>query len=141
DSLKEQFRRGATSERSLREAERSVEVKRIAVAKAERTLRSWALPPEDIQEVVDEAERIHKGGSREGVQDEKWATVAVISPIDGTIVEKNVVEGDLVNADADLFKIADLSVLTAWARIYEEDLPYLHNMPKPISWTLTLNSN
>jgi len=139
--LKELFRKGATAERQVREAEKNVDVREIAVAKAERTLRSWALPPEDIQEIKAEAERIHKGGARDDVQDEKWATVDIISPIDGTVVEKNVVEGDLVNADADLFKIADLSVLTAWARIYEEDLPYLHNMPKPISWTLTLNSN
>lgn len=140
-SLKDLLQRGATTEKSVREGERQVEVRQIAVAKGERTLRSWTLPDEDIQEVKDEAERIHKGGSRDVQQDAKWATVDVISPIDGTVVEKNVVEGDLVNADADLFKIADLSVLTAWARIYEEDLPYLHSMPRPISWTLTLNSN
>ncbi len=78
---------------------------------------------------------------REGQQDETWATVEVISPIDGTIVEKNVVEGDLVNADSDLFKIADLSQLSAWARVYEEDLPLLHSMPKPLTWKLKLSSN
>ena len=43
---------------------------------------------EEIQEVKDEAERIHKGGSRENQQDETWATVEVVSPIDGTIVEE-----------------------------------------------------
>lgn len=139
--LQDLLRRGATTEKSVREAERQVEVRQIAVAKAERTLRSWSLPDEDIREVRDEAERIHTGGERENLQDEKWATVDVISPIDGTVVEKNVVEGDLVPADADLFKIADLSVLTAWVRVYEEDLPYIHGMPKPISWTLRLNAN
>jgi cobalt-zinc-cadmium efflux system membrane fusion protein len=139
--LQELLRKGATTEKSVREGQRQVEVGAIAVAKAERTLRSWTLDDEDIQEVKEEAERIHKGGTREKQQDETWATVEIVSPIDGTIVEKNVVEGDLVNADADLFKIADLGVLSAWARIYEEDIPLLQALPKPISWKLRLSSN
>ena len=139
--LQELLRKGGTAEKTVREGERLVEVGAIAVTKAERTLRSWTLNEHEIQEVKDEAERIHKGGARENQQDETWATVDVMSPIDGTVVEKNVVEGDLVNADSDLFKIADLSVLSAWARVYEEDLPMLHSMPKPITWTLRLSSN
>jgi cobalt-zinc-cadmium efflux system membrane fusion protein len=139
--LKELLRKGATTEKSVREGERQVEVGAIAVNKAERTLRSWTLNETEIQEVKDEADRIHRGGARENQQDETWATVDVMSPIDGTVVEKNVVEGDLVNADSDLFKIADLSVLSAWARVYEEDLPMLHSMLKPITWKLRLSSN
>jgi cobalt-zinc-cadmium efflux system membrane fusion protein len=139
--LEELLRKGATTDKSVREGQRQVEVGAIAVAKAERTLRSWSLDAEDIQEVKEEAERLHKGGTREKQQDETWATVEIVSPIDGTIVEKNVVEGDLVNADQDLFKIADLSVLSAWARIYEEDIPLLQALPKPISWSLRLSSN
>jgi len=139
--LKDLLQKGATTEKSVREGERLVEVGAIAVAKAERTLRSWTLTEKEIQAVKDEAIRIHNGGVREGQQDESWATVEVISPIDGTIVEKNVVEGDLVNADSDLFKIADLSQLSAWARVYEEDLPILHSMPKPLTWKLKLSSN
>ncbi len=153
--LKELLSKGGTAEKTVREGERLVEVGAIAVAKAERTLRSWTLTDQEIRELKDEAERIHKemrvpteeagrvqkGATRDSQQDETWATVDVISPIDGTVVEKNVVEGDLVNADSDLFKIADLSVLSAWARVYEEDLPMLHSMPKPITWTLRLSSN
>jgi len=139
--LKDLLQKGATTEKSVREGERLVEVGGIAVTKAERTLRSWTLTDKEIQAVKDEAIRIHGGGARESQQDENWATVEVVSPIDGTIVEKNVVEGDLVNADSDLFKIADLSQLSAWARVYEEDLPILHSMPKPIMWKLKLSSN
>ena len=139
--LQELLRKGATTEKSVREGQRQVEVGAIAVNKAERTLRSWTLTNEEIQEVKDEADRIHKGGAREIQQDETWATVEVVSPIDGTIVEKNVNEGDLVNADSDLFKIADLNVLSVWARAYEEDLPLLQSMPQPRSWTLRLSSN
>ncbi|MBS0266979.1 MAG: efflux RND transporter periplasmic adaptor subunit [Planctomycetes bacterium] len=131
---------GATPERSVREARRLVEVGEIAVSKAERTLRSWALSDAEIRRVRDEADLIHRDQTYEVPSDEDWASVQVVSPIDGTIVEKNVVEGDLVNADSDLFKIADLSVLSAWARIYEEDIPLLHAMPKPITWKLKLSA-
>ena len=141
DHLQELLRKGATTEKAVREAERKVEVGQIAVAKAERTLRSWSVTEEDIREVHAEADRIHQGGERNQEQDEKWATVEIVSPIEGTIVEKNVVEGDLVSADADLFKVADLSVLTAWVRAYEEEIPLLYSMPRPIFWTLRLNAN
>ncbi len=135
------LRKGATTEKAVREGQRNVQVREIAVAKAERTLRSWSLTDEEIQNVKAEAERIETAGVWDMEQDEKWASVEVVSPIGGTIVEKNVVEGDLVNADSDLFKVADLSVLSAWARIYEEDIPLLHSLPKPQTWTLRLNSN
>jgi cobalt-zinc-cadmium efflux system membrane fusion protein len=138
---KELLRKGATAEKAVREAERQVEVGEIAVAKAERTLRSWSIKEGEIRELKKEADRIHEGGTRDIQQDESWASVEIISPIDGTIVEKNVVEGDIVNADSDLFKVADLSVLSVWARIYEEDIPLLHSMPKPITWTLHISSN
>jgi cobalt-zinc-cadmium efflux system membrane fusion protein len=138
---RELLRKGATPEKSVREAERVVEVGSIAVAKAERTLRSWTIKEEEIRDLKKEAERIHEGGVRESQQDETWASVEIVSPIDGTIVEKNVVEGDIVSADSDLFKVADLSVLSVWVRIYEEDIPLLHSMPKPISWTLRINAN
>jgi len=139
--LEEVLRKGATNEKAVREAQRQVEVREIAVARAERTLRSWTLQADEIKEVKAEADRVHKGGTWESQQDETWASVDVVSPIDGTIVEKNVVEGDLVNTDSDLFKIADLSVLSAWARIYEEDIPRLDMLPKPVPWSLKINSN
>jgi cobalt-zinc-cadmium efflux system membrane fusion protein len=136
----ELLRKGAGTETAVREGQRNVQVREIAVAKAERTLKSWSLIDEEIRAVKAEAERIETGGAWDMDQDENWASVEVVSPIDGTIVEKNVVEGDLVNADSDLFKVADLSILSAWARIYEEDLPLLRSLPRPITWKLRLNA-
>ncbi len=78
--------RACLNDRSAKRA--LVEVGEVAVTRAVRTLRSWSLSEQDIQDVKDEGERIHKGGSRDHLQDETWATVDVISPIDGTIVEK-----------------------------------------------------
>ena len=70
-----------------------------------------------------------------------WARVDIIAPIDGTIVEKNVVAGNIVDTDDDLFKIADLSMLTAWGQVYEEDLPELQSLELPIPWKLRVSSN
>lgn len=66
---------------------------------------------------------------------------SIVAPISGTIVEKNVAEGELVRTGIDLFKIADLSVLSAWARIEEADLSMLQKMPAPITWKLRVPSN
>ncbi len=138
--LQEMFRKGSTTEKSVRAAQREVELNEIAVAKAERTLRSWKLTDEEIQKIEAEVGRAKNGNSRLR-QEEMLASLSIVSPLDGTIVEKNAVVGELASADFDLFKIADLSVLTAWVRVDEKDIPLLHNLPKPISWTLRLSSN
>ena len=135
--LRALFKEGGTSERSLREAERAVESDLIAVARAERTLRSWRLSEAEIATVRGEAERL---GRRAGEADEAWARVEVRSPQDGVILEKNVSQGDLADTTTDLFKIADLSTLAVWAHAYEEDLPLLQALPQPIEWTLKMPS-
>ena len=49
-------------------------------------------------------------------------------PFDGMVLEKNIVAGDIVDTNLDLFKIADLSVLGVMANVYEEDLPALDGL-------------
>jgi len=140
--LQEAFERGAVPERSIREAERNVEGERVAVARAERTLRSWRLSEAEIDAVRAEADRLHDGKSgTDRKREEDWARVDVRAPLAGTILEKNVAVGDLVDPSADLFKIADLTRLTVWANAYEEDLPALQALPRPIHWTVRLKSD
>ena len=55
----------------------------------------------------------------------QWAKLEVLAPLDGTVIERNVALGDLVDTNIDLFKIADLSRLRVVAHAYEEDLPSL----------------
>lgn len=47
------------------------------------------------------------------------------APRDGFIIEKMVVEGQMVEAGMKLFRIADLSRVWAMTQIYEQDLPYI----------------
>jgi cobalt-zinc-cadmium efflux system membrane fusion protein len=145
------FTKGATSEKALREAEYQVESGENNVEKAKWTLRSWSLTDDEIAEVESEADRLHK----ERIKDKErathslgkveletnWARVDIVAPIDGTIVEKNVVAGNIVSTDDDLFKIADLSTLIAWGQVYEEDLPELQSQELPIPWQLRVSSN
>lgn len=132
---------GATPPRSLREAGRLVEQDQTDVEKAKMTLRSWLIKEEVIEKVEAEADRLHKEqGGRNMQLENEWARVTIEAPRDGTIVEKNVVVGDIVDTNADLFKIADLSRLRVIAHVYEEDLAYLEQIPKPIPWLITISS-
>jgi membrane fusion protein, heavy metal efflux system len=133
--------RGASSETSLREAERQVATGEIAVKKAELTLRSWQVPEEIIKHVKEQVEHIRHHEDIGLQEDAEWARVEITAPIGGTIVEKNVTVGDIIDSSTDLFKIADLSVLTLWLHAYEEDLPYLEQLPAPIPVTIRLPSN
>ena len=50
----------------------------------------------------------------------------VSSPIDGTLVAKNVLEGAYLEVGATPFTIADLSTLWVQAKIFESDIPLIH---------------
>ena len=89
---------GAVPDRTLREAQRKVEADRIAVSKALRTLQSWRLSKEEIDEVRAEATRL----VREKMPDrqelvQQWARLDVVAPLDGVIIERNVALGELVD--------------------------------------------
>ena len=130
DRLKELYKTGSVSERSLREAERKFEGDQILVAKLERTLLSWRLSEEDLDVVRAEAARIHDGNQKPDKTLEKtWAEVDVRAPFSGVILEKNITKGDIVSTDLDLFKIADLSRLGVMAYVYEEDVALLESLP------------
>jgi cobalt-zinc-cadmium efflux system membrane fusion protein len=89
-------------------------------------LQSWRIPKEEIDAVQAEAQRYYSGNkeAREELV-HQWARLEIRSPLDGVIVERNAVLGDLVDTGVDLFMIADLSRLRVSAHAYEEDLPKL----------------
>jgi cobalt-zinc-cadmium efflux system membrane fusion protein len=143
ERLGEAYKNGAVTEREMREQTRLVDVGRTAVRRARRTLRAWFLDQSEIDEVEEEARRIHSGkDDQDAAQEKAWPRVYIRAEIDGTIVEKNAVQGDIVDTDDELFKINDLSQLIALMHVYEEDLEYLTSLPKSQKrWKLTLNSN
>lgn len=133
---------GVIAQRQVREAERAVESSLVAVAKAERTLRSWQLGNAEIDAIKDEAERLFRdkhANRSEAAGD--WARAEVTAPFAGTILEQNITVGAIVDTTTALFKIADLSHLRVWAHVYEEDLPALQALPKPLIWSLQLQAD
>ena len=120
--------KGTVPEPRLKEARRNYEADLISVAKAERTLRSWRLSEDEIQEIHREAERILNREATDPKEGRSWAEAEVRSPIDGIIVEKNFNVGDIIDVSQDLFKIADLSRVQVLGNAYEEDLPRLRDL-------------
>ena len=130
------------AQREVRKAERDLEADIIEVDRVERTLRSWRLTEEEIDVVRAEAKKIHAGVVESDIAiDKSWAEVEVRSPFEGVILEKNIVPGDIIDTNLDLYKIADLSVLGVMANVYEEDLPAIDSLkPEERRWTVFLKS-
>src|SRR5207302_2178635 len=120
-------------EQRVREQRQQVESDLIAVDKARQTLESWRLTEEEIKEIEDEARRIReRGGQRDRQKRKDWPRVDVVARIDGVIAEKNVIQGDFVDTNLDLFKVANIDRLAVWANAYEEDLPALQAYEKQL---------
>jgi len=126
---------GAIAGRTLLEARAKVEADRVAVDRAERTLRAWRLTDKEIEAVRAEAGRLSDPQAK-GQAPADWARVEVPATRDGVILVKNVAPGDIVDTTADLFVIGDLSRLAVWAHVYEEDLPLLQSLPRPVRWSV-----
>ena len=52
-------------------------------------------------------------------------TLTLHAPNTGIVIHKNIVEGQMVKAGSDLFRIADLSKIWVMGKVYEYDLPYV----------------
>src|SRR5262249_20196637 len=132
--VSEMYRRGAATERRLQEAGRNAGADRLAVERGRRTLRTWRLTEGEVQAVERDAGRAFGRSSEgDGEAEKGWARVAVRAPCDGVVLEMNVVQGDLVDAALDLFKVADLGRLRVAAHAAEEDVPLLQQL-RPGEW-------
>ena len=52
-------------------------------------------------------------------------TLRIVAPMDGFVIEKMVVEGQMVEAGMKIYRLANLSIVWVQAQFYEQDLPYL----------------
>lgn len=134
---------GAIPDARLRQQQRSVQADLTAVDRAERTLRVWRVPEQEIEAIRQEAQRIgDRQGKRDPEKEKNWARVEVIAPLDGVVMEKNVSVGDIVDTTSDLLKIADVDSLTVWANAYEESLPALLALPEETRrWTVRVSAD
>ena len=129
------FQNNGTAERTVREAERTVKNDRVALDKAEATLRAWRLAPEEIDALRRDADRLSLPDAKR-TDPATWARVEVKAPLSGVVLEKSVAVGQLVDTTNDLFRVGDLSSLAVWVHVYEEDLPLLRGLPLPLAWSV-----
>jgi len=52
-------------------------------------------------------------------------TQKILAPMDGFVIEKDIVQGQMVDAGMKLYRLADLGVVWVFAQVYEQDLPYV----------------
>ncbi len=142
DRLERLQEQGVATPAQVEAANRDAETDKIKIAAAERTLRSWRVPEEEIQAIHDEARRLaDKKAKRDAEKEKGWARVEIRAPFDGVIVERSVNTHNIVDTATDLFKISDLDHLTVWAQAYEEDLPALRALrPDRRRWQIRLQS-
>ncbi|MBN2129584.1 MAG: efflux RND transporter periplasmic adaptor subunit [Sedimentisphaerales bacterium] len=56
----------------------------------------------------------------------EFGRLVLTAPVGGTIIEQNVVRGQLVDPTDALFRIADLTRVWVWCHVYESDIAALH---------------
>ena len=106
------FAEKITSEQSALEARTAHEKALIHFRSSEEKLRLLGLSNKEIGQV------------RYG--DPKASTFSLVAPMDGRIVEKHLVAGELVTPEEKVFTVADLSHLWIWIDVYERDLSRVH---------------
>ncbi|HVX11864.1 MAG TPA: efflux RND transporter periplasmic adaptor subunit [Pirellulales bacterium] len=131
----------AVPPRQIDEAKRNVEADKILVNSALRTLKSWRLTDEEINEVVEEAKQL-RDDRQQTAAAKTWSELPIRAPTDGVLLEKNVNVGEVVDTSDNLFKIANLSSIQVLAYVYEEDLPAIeHLSPAQRNWKIDLKSD
>jgi cobalt-zinc-cadmium efflux system membrane fusion protein len=135
--------KGVIPESTILAAEHDVQSDEIAFDKAERTLLSWKVTPDELAAVFQEAKDIQSGKPLDKNVAKSWAETEIRSPIEGTIVEKNFNVGDILgDVQADLFKIADMSRVVVMANAFEEDLPILRALrPEQRNWKVDIKAD
>jgi len=90
-----------------------VAVARTNLQRSEESLRNLGVPEAQIEEL-----RTKRQSS---------PTVLVASPVDGFILQRNILVGQRVDRGTELYRIADLRRVWIFADVYENQLPFIHS--------------
>jgi cobalt-zinc-cadmium efflux system membrane fusion protein len=137
-------RSAAVPEVFLLGARRNVQADINAVNRAENTLKTWAIPEQDIQAVRDEVKNITSSQDSRALGKERlkqWARVELKAPDDGFIIEQNVaLHETIVDNTTNLFQIAKVDPLIVLTAVPEDDLPALQDLRSQtqnhVGWTV-----
>src|SRR5262249_19517467 len=133
------YRSGGSSEAVLRQARWALSASLTAANRAERTLKIWKVPDEEIQAIKEEVRRIiGRKGVRDAVKEKQISRFEIRAPGDGTILERNVSRSEMIrDGTMILFQIALLDKLKVVVEVPEADLPLLEALkPEQRRWTI-----
>jgi len=129
--MREAFNRGSVSETKFRETEAALRESQIRLVSAERALINLGLPirADDVKELRPEAlaQRVQFLGLPETIVralDPRTTTANLLpikAPLDGTVVSREVVAGEVVDASKVLFVVADTSRMWLTLNVRLED--------------------
>ena len=94
-------------------AQSTIETQRAELARIEEKLHRFGMTDDEIQEM-------NRSGDIQRHREVSQSTLR--APFSGVITNVNVVEGETVETDREMFTIADLSVVWVQANIYEKDI-------------------
>jgi cobalt-zinc-cadmium efflux system membrane fusion protein len=111
---KQLHERKISSEADYLSAGRELTAAEAAVAAARKRLQLFGLdnPQIDALKTAD--------------GDETFGRLVLTAPIEGTVIQQNVVRGQLVSGNDTLYRVADLSRVWIWCDVYESDLAALY---------------
>ena len=107
------FERRISSEQEMIDAQMTYEQHKTELGAAEQALRVLGITEKDLAPIKGSTPAVRAG------------SLPVRAPLEGMIIEKHAVVGELVAPGADVMLLADLSTVWVWADIYEQDLPRL----------------
>lgn len=102
--------------RQLLEKSRAVEVAKTSLQASERHLHILGISEQMIQNLEDDKEQ--------GVE---IARVGVQAPIKGTVIEKHITLGEMLEKDATVYLLADLSSVWVDLSVYQKDMALIRN--------------
>ncbi len=105
------FEKKITTAKDFTEAQTALEESRIDLAKAEQRLRNLGFSDPDLSRVT--------------VEKDSASSLRVVSPLAGTVVDRTVVLGEMVEPSRTLFEIVDASRVWGLLDITEKDLPFV----------------
>ena len=107
------FKRRISSEQEMIDAQMTYEQHKTELEAAEQALHVLGLTEEELASMKGSAHGIRAG------------SLPVRAPLEGMIIEKHAVVGELVEPGTDVMLLANLTNVWVWADIYEQDLPRL----------------
>ncbi|MBW1676192.1 MAG: efflux RND transporter periplasmic adaptor subunit [Deltaproteobacteria bacterium] len=106
---KELWNKKITSKQEYLEAKNAWSEARIERKSAEQKLHALGLSHEDIEKLPNQP-------------DTEFTRFEIIAPFDGSVIEKHITLGEVVNDESEVFVVADLRTVWVNITVYEKDL-------------------